>query len=150
MKCEKCGLDPIGFKDVPAHICLGEEKKPNPSPQEIYRHIYTGCEHRAFDEFMKEGWGVYWCDPKTNEALEIIRKTRPDWYKWLIEKGLLPKKMVQREAWIGFGRDDEGKLFLMGRDMFPKLYDSALAAREDTIFYKNIPAPVKIEWEEPE
>jgi hypothetical protein len=109
MKCKKCG-SPFSYTPEGDDYCKTcnpvlhkSWTKPNPSPQQIFQHIKTDCERKAFDEFMNwiGGWqSVRWHLPLPDEAIKVIKMDNPEWYKWLCDEGLVQKKMVKREAWV--------------------------------------------------
>jgi predicted RNA-binding Zn-ribbon protein involved in translation (DUF1610 family) len=99
MKCPKCGNEMYKMQSKKdCYVCeaCGESpivRQQNPSPRDIFQHIKTECERRAFDEFM----GTYdrkpWSEPFSDGALMEIKRNRPDWYSWLESKNLIPKNM---------------------------------------------------------
>lgn len=94
--CPYCGKQLIG-KPRGCLTCnyFKEEPMTNPSPQQIFAHIKTDCERRAFDEFMR--WcGSGWLSTLTNSQLDYIKGNHPDWHRWLISKGLVEKKVVKK------------------------------------------------------
>jgi hypothetical protein len=105
MKCPKCGEEMYKMqskKDCFVCESCGESPmiKPNPSPQDIFKHIHSECERKGFDEFMSTYVNKPWNEPFSEGCLARIRRNRPDWYTFAQNKGLLAKKMVRREAWV--------------------------------------------------
>lgn len=142
MKCEKCGVEYIDPGCI--HQC---KSKPNPSPREIFTHIRSECERKAFDEFMIEYRFHVWDSQFTDETLNLFKEKHPDWYSWLQSKGLVPKQKVKRQAWVNvmFDPMDKTGPFISSSGIFP----SAETAKETSKCCRNYIKTILLhEWEE--
>lgn len=103
--CSKCGQK-IGLGDMVAEdedgnlyhaICPKKEvKMQNPSPRDIFQHIKTNCEWRSYKEFLKRFNTTEPDNPLTDLDIDCIKSNHPDWYSWLVSKGLVQRKMVKK------------------------------------------------------
>lgn len=96
--CDRCCVhvkDNLNTKCIP--YCA--TTRPNPSPRDIFQHIKTDCERRAFDEFMRD-YLLSWSNPLTDGQLVNIRDYHKYWYSWLQSKGLVEKKKLKKQAWV--------------------------------------------------
>ena len=90
----KCGTpEEPKFADIDIRV------KPNPSPRDIFAHIKTDCERKAFDELMEwndRQYGCLWVDKLGDSVIYAIKKDHPAWYQWLKSKGLIPRRVVNK------------------------------------------------------
>jgi hypothetical protein len=129
----------------------------NPSPRQIFEKIarhterkgqllpetMNACERKTFSEFMcfiLIWQNSKWDSPIPDEAMKVIKRDNPDWYRWGVDQGLIKRKMVKKEvSGIITWRENEGFIY-------PYEHGCNIPFQ----FWKGLTGKLTFEWEEEE